>query len=329
MRKIQFLALGLFLFILATADAISRMRKILYAVLYLSFFVLFSTAAMAQLAQRTFVSAGTGADSNPCTRLQPCRNFASAIAVTAVGGEVIVLDSGGYGTVVIGSSISLTSPAGVYAGITAFSGSAISVVLTVSEEVTLRGLTLQGLGGVYGINYSSGGYLAVDNCVISNFAGPGIQSWHTADGGRLLVANSVVRNGVDGIGVRTTSGQIHAVFDHVRVENNNYGAGFGFYFQDGARVLVTDSTSAHHLRQMQAISGAIVDVQRSQFFGDRGTSRGLSSGTGATIRILHSVISNNGTGVEQGAGSTITSFGGNLLESNTAGNTFPSSFPPK
>src|SRR5437016_2042614 len=37
-------------------------------------------------AQRTFVSAASGLDANPCTRTAPCRNFQAAIAQTASGG---------------------------------------------------------------------------------------------------------------------------------------------------------------------------------------------------------------------------------------------------
>ena len=59
------------------------------------------------LAQRTFVSS-TGVDSHPCNLAQPCRSFASAIAQTDIGGEVIVLDSAGYGPVTITQSVSNT-----------------------------------------------------------------------------------------------------------------------------------------------------------------------------------------------------------------------------
>ena len=53
------------------------------------------------LAQRTFVStsgndANTGAN---CSLVAPCRSFASAMSVTATDGEIVVLDSGGYGPV--------------------------------------------------------------------------------------------------------------------------------------------------------------------------------------------------------------------------------------
>src|SRR5438874_11521405 len=117
----------------------------------------------AALAQRTFVSAATGNDANPCTRTAPCRNFAAAIAQTASGGEVIVLDSGGYGTVTINQAVSLVAPPGVYAGISVFSGTGITVNAGPSDVVTLRGLTLTGLGGADGISFTSGASLYVQD----------------------------------------------------------------------------------------------------------------------------------------------------------------------
>src|SRR2546430_17304299 len=90
-------------------------------------------------AQRTFVSAATGNDANPCNRTAPCRNFAAAIAQTQPGGEVVVLDSGGYGTVTITQAVSLVAPSGVYAGITVFGGNGITINAGPSDIVTIRG----------------------------------------------------------------------------------------------------------------------------------------------------------------------------------------------
>src|SRR5437667_6512142 len=78
-------------------------------------------------AQRTFVSAATGSDANTCTRSLPCRSFAAALQFTDPDGEVIVVDSGGYGPVTITQAVSLISPEGVHAGITAASGNAITL----------------------------------------------------------------------------------------------------------------------------------------------------------------------------------------------------------
>jgi hypothetical protein len=78
-------------------------------------------AAQAFAAQRTFV-ASTGLDVNPCSITQPCRAFAAALALTDPDGEIIVKDSAGYGRVTIDRSVTITSPPGIYAGISVLAG---------------------------------------------------------------------------------------------------------------------------------------------------------------------------------------------------------------
>jgi hypothetical protein len=75
---------------------------------------------------RTFVS-GTGTDSGTCTRPAPCRTFAFALSVTNAGGEIDVLDTAGYGTVIITKAISIVNDGVGVAGITASSGDAITI----------------------------------------------------------------------------------------------------------------------------------------------------------------------------------------------------------
>jgi hypothetical protein len=80
---------------------------------YLLFVAGVGAAALANAtAQRTFV-ASTGNDANNafnCSIVKPCRGFAAAVGVTASGGEVIVLDSAGYGAVMITQSVSIIAP---------------------------------------------------------------------------------------------------------------------------------------------------------------------------------------------------------------------------
>src|SRR5215204_92373 len=66
-------------------------------------------------ATRTWVS-GVGDDANPCSRTAPCKTFAGAISKTAAGGEINVLDPGGFGGVTITKSISILAE-GVTAGV--------------------------------------------------------------------------------------------------------------------------------------------------------------------------------------------------------------------
>src|SRR5437867_994768 len=104
-------------------------------------------AASAQATSlRTFV-ASTGLDTNPCSRTSPCRSFAAALVETAPSGEIIVLDSAGYGPVTINQSVTIVSPPGVYAGITATSGNGITISGTTQNDVVvIRGLTINGGG---------------------------------------------------------------------------------------------------------------------------------------------------------------------------------------
>src|SRR5882757_7941453 len=88
-------------------------------------FTLGSTAAQAQ-ATRTWVS-GVGDDVNPCSRTAPCKTFAGCISKTAAGGEISVLDPGGFGAVTITKSISLTQDYSGEAGILASGTNAINI----------------------------------------------------------------------------------------------------------------------------------------------------------------------------------------------------------
>ena len=79
------------------------------------FTLAFTSLVYAVAPQRTFVSAQTGNDANTannCSLTQPCRNFNAAIGVVNAGGEVVALDSGGYGATTISKAVTLTSPLG-------------------------------------------------------------------------------------------------------------------------------------------------------------------------------------------------------------------------
>ena len=120
--------------------------------------------------QRTFVSTG-GSDANNCALLTPCRGFGAAVAAVAAGGEVIALDSGGYGPVTITKSVSITSPAGVYAGVSVLPGQDGVVVNGPFVVVTLKGLTINGQGGNAGIDFIAGAQVTVESCEIANVGG--------------------------------------------------------------------------------------------------------------------------------------------------------------
>ncbi len=159
-------------------------------------------AAVAQAAaQRTFVhSAPVGDDANTafnCSSSKPCRSFSAALGITLPGGEIVALDSAGYGPVTISQAVTIVAPAGVYAGITVpASGTGVKVQAGATDTVTLRGLTITTASNqTLGIVFTSGKSLLIDRAVISGF-GKGVAQFGA---GNLTVRDSAISEGVTGI----------------------------------------------------------------------------------------------------------------------------------
>jgi hypothetical protein len=292
--------------------------------------IFLATGASGQ-AQRTFVSS-TGSDSNSCSRLAPCRTFAQAISQTNAGGEVIVLDSAGYGPVSVANgtqitkAISLISPPGVYAGISVFSGDGIDINAGGSDTVTLRGLTVnnQGSSG-NGVVFNTGLTLHVEGCVINGFssgAGDGLSL--LAGGAQVDVVDSVVRGNNVGIFVAPSSGTEQATIDRVRLEANFQG----LFAREGSQVTVTNSVVASNAEGLETLlsTGSVqISVESTAVTGNTaGGIAAFASGTGAVqLNVARCVISNNGNGITAGSslgavatvrlsGSTVTGNGTGL-----------------
>ena len=135
---------------------------------------LFAAPNALAVIQRTFVSSA-GLDTNPCSLVSPCRTFGAAVSQTAVGGEVLVLDSAGYGPVTLTQSVSLISPTGVYAGISVPVGQSGVTINDPSAVVVLRGLTINGQGGDYGILIQAATRVHVESCVVSRMGLNGLE----------------------------------------------------------------------------------------------------------------------------------------------------------
>src|SRR5437867_1134590 len=142
------------------------MKRSRPAVFVLFFLCVFASAVYGQNA-RSAVSVN-GSDANPCTVPQPCRTFVAALAVTNAGGEVLALDSGGYGQFAINKSVRVRAIPGAYAGIAPSSGDAITIN-AVGADVTLAGLTLNSNGAAFGINVMNVGTLFIQNLEVAGF----------------------------------------------------------------------------------------------------------------------------------------------------------------
>jgi len=221
--------------------------------------------AKAQLA-RSFVSAEIGNDANVpnCSRTAPCRTFQAAHDNTLAQGEVTVLDPGSYGAVAITKNISIINDGVGEAGILVSGGSIGISVNAAGASVTLRGLSIKGIGfgGGIGIRHVAGTGLNVENCTVRNLDGPGDGiEFNPNSHASLQITNTIVSdNATHGIVIAPPTGsaaRIVAVLDHVGLYNNT---GNGFFVDgsnpSGGTILATvvESVASHNGAGFLALS---------------------------------------------------------------------------
>jgi hypothetical protein len=278
--------------------------------------VFFLHAAPAQAANRTWVSS-TGDDANPCSRTTPCRTLAEALSKTSPRGEINILDSGGFGTVIITQSVSIVAP-GVEAGILA-QVDGIVIDTSANDSVTLRGLDIKGKLGsndAAGIHFIGGNALYVQKCLISDFGGlgaHGILFTPRTSTGKLYVQDTLLSANFTGILIHPSdSGGAFVMLTRVQAEGNSSGilANTQPSFGSGITMTVRDSVVAGISSVGSSVGiGATTDPLVKgpshppiQITIDHSTianyATGVSSiGLFSTVSISASTITGNATGV--------------------------------
>jgi hypothetical protein len=279
-----------------------------------------TVVAPSNLAPRVFVSGG-GNDSNPCNLGTPCRTIGAALNAVAPGGEVVILNSAGYGQFTINKAVTIIASQGVYAGVSVFSGDGITISAGPADIVILRGLTVNGLGGSSnGIVFNSAQALFIERCVINGFPANGL---NFNGAGSLFAKDSIIRNNA-GSGIRLTgsmSGLALASIDRVRLEAN----GTGLAVLDSARASIRKSVSSGNMTGLAVTPSTApseINVEKC-LIANNGTGV-LSQGSGAgvgTIRIAKCVITDNGLGLSQQSPGVLLSGGRNKLGGNTTDST--------
>jgi parallel beta helix pectate lyase-like protein len=282
-------------------------------------------SAQVAAAPRTFV-ASTGVDTNPCSLTAPCRALQAGVNAVDPGGELVVLDSAGYGPVTIAKAVQIVVPPGVYAGITvsSISGTGITISAGSSDVVTLRGLTIKGPGGLFqgstAINFLAGGALHVEDCTISGFGSPAI----AFNGpGELYVSRTVIRdNNGGGINLSAPAGPAAtATVDHSWILNSGFGD--GVLVGANSRLTVRESTlSGNSSRGLRAFGNTAGNAEATvENCTISGNGEGILSGStftdNATVRVSNSTITDNSSGVRFLGANTLLSGGGNTIQGNT------------
>jgi hypothetical protein len=323
-------------------------RKFAFA-MFVSAVYVFAVPAVATLPQRTFVAAA-GNDLNPCSRVLPCRSFTAAILQTIAGGEVIVLDSAGYGPVAITGPIKIIAAPGIYAGISVSSGAGITVSAGTRDVILLQGLAINNVGGgTSGITVAGALRVAVDRCAIYGFdsTGVGLRLSGQSD---IEVTDTIFLSDATGVELVNTGFFSHVTLNRVRIAN----AGTGGVHATGTNLLLTliDTTitstnvavwvdpAPNNTIRFDIRRGELVLNQTAvlaQTFGAASTVIGTVAdtlvsenpsagiwadaafvGTTVELDVTNCVIRHNGRGLLSGLGATIV-FRNNLIVDNTFG----------
>lgn len=288
------------------------------------------TPAQAQFA-RTFVSAAAGNDANDCSRTAPCRSFQRAHGRTDADGEITVLDSGEYGAVTITRAISLVNDSGGEARILVPEGATgITINAPAAASVTLRGLTINGMGvGSTGLVFNSGAALTVTHCVVRGHMADGIQ-FMPSGGSTLAVAHALVMgNGGFGIVIQPSgAGSVKAELDHLELDNNG-SAGLFVNGEDATGVVaaimretvaagnefgVFVNSTADRAAASLMVAGSVIANSRKGI---------VASGPAATLRIGGSTVTGNLTTWAVLDRATLQSFGENRIFGNHDGDPVP------
>jgi hypothetical protein len=276
---------------------------------FLAVLVVFCVTASPAFGQatRTWVS-GVGDDVNPCSRTAPCKTFAGAISKTFIGGEIDVLDPGGFGTVTITKSITIDGGASL-GSILASGTNGINVNIAENandpnRRVVLRNLTINGSGasgavgtntGIHGINVTTNGAetIELENLDIFGFGQDGIRVAPAA----------------------AAPATLNMTLDNVNVANN---------FLAG---LLIQPPASHQVNVL--VRNSVLKGTRSS----GGTGAGLLADTGAHAWLTRTSIFNNDVGLKLnstlGSPGVVDSFCDNQIGNNTDNGPAPNPLCPQ
>ncbi len=256
------------------------MKRSLFLKAIICISLLFISILVFAQATRTWVS-GVGDDVNPCSRTAPCKTFAGAISKTAVGGEINVLDAGGYGAVTITKSITIDGK-GAQASILSSLTNGI-IINAPDAVVTIRNLSINGAGtGINGIKIIAAKKIFIEDCTLVNFTQKGIEV-NTSNPCTVVLNNVTVHNAEDALAVTNAGGS----------------------------VIIKDC-------RFQTVSNAGINLLNGQVTVSHSNISdckiGVMTALKTTVSLSNSVISNNDTALQ--AAGTIASAGNNLMVGN-------------
>lgn len=292
------------------------MRKITAAVVLL---IAATVWPVAEAAVRVWVST-TGIDNAECSLQNPCRNFNAAITAVSAGGEVVPLDSGGYGAFTVDKSVTVVVPGGIHAAIAPTSGTAITVNAGATDAVVLRGLYLNSHGATHGIEFDGGESLHVEKTVLNGFFTKGIVAERgSAFTISMFITDTTLRRcgtGIDAYNLNAAF-PIHVFVHACRTENNFAN---GILANSNSRFTVTDTVSSNSSFGFRAVSlnGMPVRMTLEHCVAMSSSNAGVSAGHNSTVHVSNCTVTNGNIGFEvTGPGAVMETRENNTVRGNT------------
>ena len=284
-------------------------------------------------ASRTWIS-GVGDDANPCSRTAPCKTFAGAISKTLTGGEIDVLDPGGFGGVTITKSITLDGGGGQVASILVSGTPGVTIngagAVVILRNLRITGILQTGSPGTIGVNIVQASRVVIENDDIFGFGNASGQAGIVIapSSGTTYVAvqtTTSVDNQVGLLSKPTGGATVNLTVEHSYMDNNQGGGirldGTGGGITNAA---ITDtSMSLNNGNGIIAISGPSnvnADLMRDVMANNvaSGVVSNNSAGATSTVTVGSSILSNNVVGAWSIAGTgTLLSYKNNQVTGPT------------
>jgi hypothetical protein len=266
--------------------------------------------------------ASTGLDTNGCTVISPCRSFGVAIAHTNPGGEIIALDTAGYGPFSINQAITVSGAPGIHAAITVTTGTGVSVAAGSNDRVVLRNLVVIGAGGLSAIYATFGSELQIVGCRTSGFTNGEIVIADVA----FIIDHCAVIDGTgnSSLGIWVQHNQVGPITRGTIVNTLVDAQWVGILAGEGTAVVVSNSTITNCNAGAEAVVSSAQGTGNADLTVDNCTiahnNYGVFAGNqgqgSANIYLDADVIAFNVNPATPGTG-VIYSFGNNAFSGNT------------
>jgi hypothetical protein len=277
-------------------------------------------------ATRTWIS-GVGDDANPCSRTAPCKTFAGAISKTAAGGEIDVLDPGGFGALTITKAITLDGGGGQVASILVSGTNGINISAAATDVVILRNLRFNGLiqtvgPGLVGIQANTAARVIIEKCDIFGFSTAGVSATPSAGNTmQVKIQETTINNNGTGVSSKPTGGAtVNISIDHSWIDSNSGGMKIDGTGGGASNVAANDSSfSLNTNNGTNAVSGpsgnVTMDLMRDTLAKNGGAAvQGNVSGGGtSSVTVGDSMLSNNGSAWQALNGASVLSYKNNQV----------------